>query len=78
MILGVYTILDARQNVASPTANMSRPCDEGNNIQTCEAGATSQLAESASHDLPGGHSVAIEKLWILVLVTVTQKWPPSC
>jgi len=32
------------------------------NLQTCEAGATSQLAESASHDLSGGHSTGIETM----------------
>ena len=57
MILGACTTLDARQEAALPTADMSRPRDAGNNIQTYQAGATSQLAESSSLD---GHSTGIE------------------
>ena len=59
-MLGAYAIFDAHQNAALPTADVSRPRDAGNNTQTSEAGTSSQLAESASHDLSGGHSTGIE------------------
>ena len=55
-ILGAYTPLDARQNAASPSDDGASPRDEENNVRTCESDATSQCTESASHDLPGGHS----------------------
>jgi hypothetical protein len=53
---------DARQNTALPTADMSRPRDEGNNIQACAVDATSQSADSAPHNLSGGHSARIETM----------------
>jgi hypothetical protein len=53
---------DARQNTALPTADMSRPRDEGNNIQACAVDATGQSADSASHNLSGGHSTRIETM----------------
>ena len=59
-ILGAYTPLDARQNAASSTDDMLSSRDEENNVRICEADATSQHAESASHDLLGGHSTGIE------------------
>ena len=54
--------LDVRQNTALSTADMSRPGDEGNNIQISEADATSQPAGSASHDLSGGHTTGVETM----------------
>jgi hypothetical protein len=58
MILGANTLLDARQNLASPANHMLSPRD----IRTREAGATIQPAESGHHDLSGGHSTGIETM----------------
>jgi len=55
--------MDACENAALPTADMSSPRDNGHNIQTCEAGATSatsQPAESGSHGVSRAHSTGIE------------------
>jgi hypothetical protein len=45
-MFGACTQLDARQNPALSTADMPNPRDTGNNIQTCESGATGQPAKS--------------------------------
>ena len=59
LIREACTPLDARQRAASPSDDMSSPRDEGNNIRIYEADATSQRAESASHDFLGAHSTGI-------------------
>jgi len=41
---------------------MSSPRDNVHNIQTCEAGATSQPAESGSHDFSRAHSTGLESM----------------
>jgi len=58
----VCTPVDACENATSPTADMSSPRDDGHDIQTCEAGATSQPAESASHGFSRGHSTGLESM----------------
>jgi hypothetical protein len=59
MFQAVLTRPDAGESAALPTVVMSGPRDNGHNIQTCESGATGQLAESASHGSSSGHSTAI-------------------
>ena len=59
LIREAYTLLDARQNAVSPNDDTSSPRDVGSNIRTYEADATSQCAESASHDFLGAHSTGI-------------------
>ena len=62
IILGAYTLPDARQNKALLTTDISRPREGGNNTRICEADATSQPIEPVSHDLSGGHSTGIEPM----------------
>ena len=59
LIREAYTLLDARQNVASPNDDTSNPRDVGSNTRTYDADATSQCAESTSHDFLGAHSTGI-------------------
>jgi len=54
--------MDACENAVLPTADMSNPRDNGHNIQTCEAGATSQPAQSASHGFSRAHSTGLESM----------------